>query len=70
MLPPRRAPVKPLYGEECAELAHVAAEPLTTPTEQDKEAGKDKHERDVDGSGQQVVPHRQQRNEPEDDTSS
>ncbi len=67
MLPQRRAPVKPLNGEECAELVHVAADPLAPSTEQDNEAGKDKHERDVDGSGQQVVPRCQQRDEPEDD---
>ncbi len=67
MLPQRRALVKPLNGEECAELAHVATDPLAPPTEQDKEAGENEHERDVEGSGQQVVPRRQQRDEPEDD---
>ncbi len=67
MLPQRRAPAKPLNGEECTELAHIATDPLAPPTKQHKEAGKDKHERDVDGSGQQVVPRRQQRDEPEDD---
>ncbi len=69
MLPQRRAPAKPHDGEDGAELAHVVADPLTPPTKQDKEAGKGEHERDVDGSGQQMVPRRQQRDEPEDDAS-
>ncbi len=56
MLPPRRAPVKPHDGENGAQLAHIAADPLAPPTEQDKEAGKRDHERDMDGSGQQVMP--------------
>jgi len=48
-------------------LAHVAEDPFAPPTEQDKEASESEHEHDVDGSGQQVVPRRQQRDEPEDD---
>ena len=50
-------------------MAHVATDPLAPPTEQDNETGKDKHERDVDRSGQQVVLRRQQRDKPEDDAS-
>ncbi len=51
MLPPRRAPAKPHDGENGTELAHVAADPLAPPTEQDKEAGKDEYEHDMDGAG-------------------
>ncbi len=45
---------------------HVAADSLAPPTEQDKEGGKNEHERDVDGTGQQVMSGRQKCDEPED----
>ena len=46
---------------------HIAPGPLAPPTEQDKEGGENEHERDVDGTGQQVMPDRQNCDEPEDD---
>ncbi len=50
-------------------MAHVATDPLAPPTEHDKEASEGEHQRDVDGSCQQVVLRRQQRDKPEDDAS-
>jgi len=68
MLPQRRAPAKPLNGEECAELAHVGAHTLAPPTKQDNEGRKSEHKQDVDGTCQQVMSRHQHRDEPEDDT--
>ncbi len=70
MLPPWRTRPESNNREERAELAHIAADPLAPPTEQDKEGGERKHEHDVDRAGQQVVPRQPQGNEPEDDAGS
>ena len=69
MLPPGRMWAYADNREERAELAHIAVHPLAPPTEQDKETGEGKHEHDMDGAGQQVMPRRQYRDEPEDDAS-
>ncbi len=67
MLPPRRTRAYADNGEERAKLAHIGAYPLAPPTEQDKEGRESEHEHDMDRAGQQVMPHGQNSDEPEDD---
>jgi len=51
MLPPWRTRPYANNRKERAELAHVAADPLALPTEQDKEGGEHKYEGNVDRAG-------------------
>ena len=67
MLPPRRMWAYADNREKRAKLAHIAADPLAPPTEQGKEGRKREHEHDVDRAGQQMMPHGQNGDEPEDD---